>query len=316
MNQKDQKRIQIEKKALGISLYGSVFFVFAEGIMAIFTGSQSILMDAVYGGADLIMVIVSIRIVPLLYRPMTEKHPFGFSQVEAIFITIKGAMLTAVTVGLVLNNIQIILRGGNHVEFTWVAAFELAAAVISGGILYALIQKNRKLDSLMVHTEINAWIIDTVASMGLALAFVLPALIQTEWMHEFAPYLDQAVAITLSALILPVPIKTMLAGLRDVFLLAPDEASLDRIKEIGQTVLAPYRFEQTVYDVIKTGRKLWISIYFKSPSDTISISQIIKAHKELETVLKKEYKDLYVELIPEFEPQVLDQESQIVNSKS
>lgn len=308
MNQKDQKRIQIEKKALGVSLYGSIFFVFAEGIMAIFTGSQSILMDAVYGGADLIMVIVSIRIVPLLYRPTTEKHPFGFSQVEAIFITLKGAMLTAVTVGLVLNNIQIILRGGNHVEFTWVAAFELVAAVISGGILYTLMKKNRKLDSLIVHTEINAWIIDTVASMGLAVAFVLPALVQTGWMEQFAPYLDQAVAITLSALILPVPIKTMLAGLRDIFLLAPDEESLDRIKEISENVLAPHRYEQTVYDVIKTGRKIWISIYFKSPSDTISISQIIKAHKELETALKKEYKDLYVELIPEFEPQVLDQE--------
>ncbi len=311
MNPKDQKRIKIEKRALSISLYGSIFFVFAEGLMALGTGSQSILMDAVYGGADLIMVIVSIRIVPLLYRPMTEKHPFGFSQVEAIFITIKGAMLTAVTVGLVLNNVQIILNGGNHVVFTWVAVFELAAAFICGGILFSLIKMNQKLDSLIVHTEINAWIIDTVASLGLAVAFVLPALVQTEWMEQFAPYLDQAVAITLSALILPVPIKTMFAGLRDIFLLAPDEDSLDRIKEIGQNVLAPYRFEQTVYDVIKTGRKIWISIYFKSPSDTISISQIIKAHKELETALKKEYKDLYVELIPEFEPQILDQESGI-----
>ena len=194
-------------------------------------------------------------------------------------------------------------------EFTWVAIFELVAAVISGGILYALIKKNQKLDSLMVHAEINAWIIDTVASMGLALAFVLPVLIQTEWMEQFAPYLDQAVAITLSALILPVPIKTMLAGLRDIFLLGPDEDSLNRIKVIGESVLVPYRFEQTVYDVIKTGRKLWISIYFKSPSDTLSISQIIKAHKELETALKKEYKDLYVELIPEFEPQILEQDS-------
>ena len=294
MDSQDQKRIQIEKRAL-------IFFVIAECLMALSTSSQSILMDAVYGGADLIMVIVSIKIVPLLYRPMTEKHPFGFSQVEAIFITIKGSMLTAVTVGLVMNNIQIILNGGNHIAFSRVAVFELIAAVICGGILFSLIKMNRKLESLIVHTEINAWIIDTVASFGLAAAFVIPALIHTDWMTAFAPYLDQTVAITLSALILPVPIKTVLVGLRDLFLLAPDEESVALIKEISERVLAPYHFEQSVYDVIKTGRKIWISIYFKSPEDTISVSQIIKAHKELEEELKKEYQDIYVELIPEFE---------------
>ncbi len=307
MDPKEQKRIQIEQRALKISMYGSVFFVVAECLMALYTASQSILMDAVYGAADLIMVLISIRIVPLLYRPATEKHPFGFSQVEAIFITIKGTMLIAVTVGLVMNNIQIMLKGGNHIVFSYVAIFELAAGIICGAILLSLVRLNKKLESPIVHTEINFWIIDIVASFGLAVAFVLPAVIETPWMVRFAPYLDQTVAIALAAFILPVPVKTVLSGLRDLFLLAPDEEAVNRIKEIGQSILEPYRFEQTVYDVIKTGRKIWISIYFKSPDDTISISRIIQAHRELEGKLKEEFPDLYVELIPEFENAFLDQ---------
>lgn len=305
MDSQEQIKIKVEKKALKISMYGSIFFVIAECLMALHTASQSILMDAVYGAADLIMVVVSIRIVPLLYRPATEKHPFGFSQFEAIFITMKGSMLTAVTVGLVMNNIQIMLNGGNDVTFSRVAIFELFAAVICGGILLALIKLNKKLRSPIVHTEINAWVIDIAASLGLAAAFVLPAIVHTDWMEWFTPYLDQAVAITLSALILPVPIKTVISGLRDIFLLAPEVEAVNRIKEVGERVLEPYHFEQTVYDVIKTGRKIWISIYFKSPDDTISVSAIIKAHKELERELKKEYFDLYVELIPEFEYSVI-----------
>lgn len=307
MDSSELKRIQTEKNALKISMYGSIFFIVAECLMALYTRSQSILMDAVYGGADLIMVLISIKIVPLLYRPATEKHPFGFSQVEAIFITIKGAMLTAVTVGLVMNSIQIILNGGNRIKFSNVAIFELVAGLICGVILLSLIRLNKKLDSPIVRTEINSWIIDIVASFGLAVAFVLPAIVQTEWMTWFSPYLDQAVAIALSAFILPVPVKTVISGLRDLFLLAPDEDSVSRIKEIGQSVLEPYHFEQTMYDVIKTGRKIWISIYFKSPEDTISVSRIIQAHKELEGKLKEEYPDLYVELIPEFEPSILNQ---------
>ena len=56
-----------------------------------------------------------------------------------------------------------------------------------------------------------------------------------------------------------------------------------------------------MYDIIKTGRKLWISLYFTVPSDTISISALAKIQKELETALIYKYPDLYVELVPEFD---------------
>ena len=301
MNKKELKRIKTEKQTLLISMYGSLFFVLAESFMAIVSSSQSILLDAIYGATDLLMVAVSIWIIPLLYRPTSEKHPFGYSQVESIFIVLKGSMLTAVTVGLVLNNIQTILRGGNRLNFTSVAIFELAAAVICLGILFSMIRLNKKLNSPLVRAEITAWIIDSVASIGLSVAFLLPMVIHTPWMENFEPYLDQVIAIILAAVILPIPVKTVLHGLRDIFLLAPDEETVNAIKEIGQAVLIKYHSEQNLYDIIKTGRKLWISIYFTSQGDLISVSEIKKAQKELESELKKEFPDLYVELIPEFE---------------
>lgn len=301
MNKGESKRIKTEKQALMVSMYGSLFFVIAESFMAIASSSQSILLDAVYGAADLLMVVISIWIIPLLYRPTTEKHPFGFSQVESIFVVIKGSMLTAVTVGLMLTNIQIIMGGGNRLNFTSVAIFEFAAAIISLGILFSMIRLNKSLNSPLVRTEITAWIVDSVASIGLAIAFLLPAIIHTDWMADFEPYLDQTIAIVLAATILPIPIRTVLHGLRDIFLLAPKEETVNRIKEIGQDVLAKYLTGQAVYDIIKTGRKLWVSIYFTSQNDMISIAEIKKAQQELELELKKEFPDLYVELIPEIE---------------
>jgi predicted Co/Zn/Cd cation transporter (cation efflux family) len=296
----EKKRINTEKGILKVSMAGVVFFIIVEGYMALITSSQSILMDAIYGAADLLMIVISVKIIPLLYRPTSEKHPFGFSQMEAIFITIKGAMLTAVTIGLVMNNIQIMLKGGNHVPFTKIAIFELVAGVICCLILILIVKSNKKLGSSLVQAEIVAWTIDAVASMGLAVAFILPSLIHTDWMKNFAPYLDQVVAITLSALILPLPVKTAISGLKDLFLLSPDEKTVTIIKEIGQGVLNRYPIEQTMYDVIKTGRKIWISIYFKSNNDLISVLMIQKARSELEQEFRKEFSDVYVELIPEF----------------
>jgi len=297
----EQKRIKTEKKLLNISMAGVIFFIVAEGFMALTTSSQSILMDAVYGAADLLMILISIKIIPILYKPTTEKNPFGFSQMESIFITIKGSMMTAVTIGLVMNNIQIILKGGNHVAFTNIAIFELGVGIICCIMLLILVKLNKKLESSLVQAEIDAWTIDSVASIGLAIAFVLPAVIHTSWMEHFSPYLDQVVAIILSAFILPMPIRTAISGLRDLFLIAPDEETVSYIKEVGQEILKDYHLEQTVYDIIKTGRKIWVSIYFKSADDIISISMIHDARDRLEEEIKKEYPDLYVELIPEFE---------------
>lgn len=297
----EQKRIRTERRILNISMCGVVFFIGTEGLMALITSSQSILMDAVYGAADLLMIIISIKIIPILYKPTSEKHPFGFSQMEAIFITIKGSMLTAVTVGLVMNNIQIMLKGGNHVAFSNIAIFELIVGAICCMMLVLMIKLNQKLDSSLVQAEIDAWTIDSVASIGLAVAFILPIVIHTSWMKAFAPYLDQVVAIILSALILPMPIRTAFSGLRDLFLLAPDNETVNLIKDMGQGILKNYNLEQTEYDIVKTGRKIWISIYFKGTNDLISVSIIKKARNELEEEIKKEFPDLYVELIPEFE---------------
>jgi cation diffusion facilitator family transporter len=299
MNQKD--RIKAEKRLLNISMMGVVFFIVAEGVMVLITSSQSILMDAVYGAADLLMILISIKIIPILYRPATEKNPFGFSQMESIFITIKGSMLTAVTVGLVLNNIQIMLKGGNHVAFTNIAVFELAAGIVSCGILLVLSKQNKKLDSPLVQAEVSAWLIDSVASIGLAIAFLLPAVVHNGWMQGFSPYLDQVVAIVLSAFILPMPIRMAISGLRDLFLIAPDEETVTSIKELSQGILDEYQMRQTTCEIIKTGRKIWISIYFKSKDDMVSFSMIKEARNKLEEEIKKEYPDLYVELVPEFE---------------
>lgn len=298
---KEARQIRTEHGALMVSMAGAVFFLVAEILMAIYTTSQSILMDAFYGAADMLMILVSLKIVPLIYRPMTEKHPFGFSQAEAVFITLKGTMLTAVTLGLVVTNIQLISRGGNLVSFGLIAIFELLSALIIGAVILILRRINKGLRSPIVKTEIDAWMIDMIASVGLGAAFLLPLAVRTPWMTEYSPYLDQVVAILLAAVILPIPVRTVIGGLRDIFLLAPEEATVEEIKGISQSILEPYGFDDANYDVIRTGRKIWISIYFRTAEDTVFVSRIVQAHRELKEKLEEIHPHLYVELIPEFE---------------
>lgn len=93
-----------EKSALKISLAGGTVFVILEFIMAVYTSSQAVLLDALYDGVELLMIFFSLFLVPLLYKPSSEKRPFGYMQIESLFMAVKGTIMASVTVGLIVNN--------------------------------------------------------------------------------------------------------------------------------------------------------------------------------------------------------------------
>ena len=121
VGKKMQKR---EKSAMSVSLYGNLVFVVIELVMALVTGSQAVLLDAVYDSVEFCMLLPSIFLIPLLYKPSNEEHPFGYMQIETIFVVVKGITMTAVTFGLIFNNIKLKQQGGHIVSFHTVAGFE------------------------------------------------------------------------------------------------------------------------------------------------------------------------------------------------
>lgn len=290
-----------EKLALNTSLLAGVLFVLVEVIVSITSKSQAVLMDSVYDAAELVMVLLSIRMVPLLYKPASEKRPYGYSQVETLFIAIKGFMLASITLTLVINNIGIMLQGGRHVKFEEIAFFELFATVLSLVVIVMLRKFDKTANSPLLQAEIAGWLVDAVASFGMTFAFFLPVIINNSYLEALSPFLDQVIAILLSLFILPIPIKAMLTSLRDIFLWAPEEKTMNLIKEISEAILHEHSFEYITYDVVRTGRRLWISIYVIPIEEIISIKKYSLIQDELERALRDEFSDLYVELLPEID---------------
>ena len=54
---------------MSVSLYANLMFVVVELVMAIVTGSQAVLLDGVYDGIEFVMLLPSIFLIPLLYKP-------------------------------------------------------------------------------------------------------------------------------------------------------------------------------------------------------------------------------------------------------
>lgn len=290
-----------EKRAMSVSLYGNLSFVIVELVVAIISSSQAVLLDAVYDGVEFVMLLPSVFLIPLLYKPSNEKYPFGFMQVETLFIILKGITMTAVTIGLIANNINILLHGGRIIAFDTIAWFELFACVLGVIVAAYLKRKNKNLNSPLITTEMQGWIIDSVISLGMAAAFLLPIIVPWDWFQRLVPYLDSLFTIILSMIMLPTPVKTVITGLRDLLLICPEEETVQEIKDLVEPELKECPYSEISYEIVRTGRKLWISAYITLKKDELSVRKLKMLQSRCIAALAQKYTDFYFELLPEIE---------------
>ena len=298
VGKKMQKR---EKSAMSVSIYGNLVFVVIELMMALVTDSQAVLLDAVYDGVEFCMLLPSIFLIPLLYKPSNEEHPFGYMQIETIFVVVKGITMTAVTFGLVFNNINLMLHGGHIVSFHTVAGFELFACILGIIVTVYLYYKNKQMESPLINMEMQGWRIDSFISLGMTVAFLLPMLIPFDWFQHIVPYLDQLITIVLSLVMIPTPIHTVITGIRDLMLIPPEEETIDDIKETIEPIIGVYGHKNLYYDIVRTGRKLWISVYISFEKDIVSLSKFKQLQDQCIKALASKYSDFYFELLPDIE---------------
>lgn len=290
-----------EKRVMTVSLYANLFFVLIELVMAIYTSSQAVLLDAVYDGIEFVMLLPSLFLIPLLYRPSNEKYPFGHMQMETVFIVIKGVTMIAVTVGLISNSINILFHGGRKIAFDVVAWFELFACVLGIVVTLYLMYKNRGMNSPMIRAEMQGWEIDSMISIGMTAAFFLPIFVDVPWFQKLVPYLDSMITIVLSMIMLPAPIRTVVTGIRDLLLISPEEETVQEIKQIVEPVIRESNYSELFFEIVRTGRKLWISAYIALDKDELSVHQFQLLQSRCIAALAEHYTDFYFELLPEIE---------------
>ena len=60
-----------------------------------------------------------------------------------------------------------------------------------------------------------------------------------------------------------------------------------------------YSYEPTFYNIIQTGRKLWVEIYIRNDTNMINVTQLAAIQKQLSSSLQDIYDDVYVEITPD-----------------
>lgn len=298
-------KVKREERLLRFSFVCSLLFTIAEVAMALILHSYAILMDGIYDVADLVLLGPFLVLIPLLYKPVTEKHPYGYSQFESVFIIIKYGILLFAMIWMIFENIRSILNGGHVVNYNGVAVYELIIGFLCVAVYFILRFMSRKSRTPTIMAELFLWKQDIVSSMGLAAGFFSQIVLSGTPARWIVPYMDSIIAIVMACFLIWEPIRSIVQGLRELVLLAPDDKMMAQIREAVDTTLVDYSYSCSFLDVIQTGRKIWVEVYMTPDqvSGTIDIRHWAAIRAKIRRLLRelpeKQYEQIYVELIPD-----------------
>ncbi len=286
-----------EKQILWLSFLAGLVFAIVEFIFAIFSHSQSVLMDAVYDASELIFIALILFLTPLFHKPVSEKHPYGFYQVESIFLIIKVFMMLSVTVGVSAEIIKSALSGGNPINEASISAFQLFLGFISIFIFLVMKKMNKSVSSPTVDAELLGWKLDIAYSIGMSFAFFSAMFIEKTPLSFLSPYFDQIVAVLVMVFMLPESIKMLWDSIKDVFLFSPDEDTVNKIKDICTDIMSQNNFNPVFFDITRTGRHMWIAVYFEIYDDYLKIDDLKITTDKINQKISTEFENYTCELI-------------------
>lgn len=280
-----------------MSFLSGLAFAVVEFIFSIYSHSQSALTDAVYDASELVFIALLLFLTPLFHKPVSEKHPYGYFQVESIFVIIKGVMMLSVTMGVSAEVLDSALSGGNPVNNTQVSTFQFCLGAASILIFLLMKRLSRNLSSPTINAELLGWKLDILYSLGMSLAFFISQYLEKTPLGFISPYFDQIVAVLVMVFMLPESIRVLWGAVKDLFLFSPDKEFMDEAKNICNPILEQYHFSPVFFDITKTGRHLWIAVYFKIESENLAVQDFSNALNDINEKIQEQFQECTCELI-------------------
>ena len=285
----DQQKYKTENKILRLSLGGTITFTVFEIIASFVLGSKTVMTDGIFDLFDLLLLLPMFILVPFLYKPVSEKKPYGFSQIESLLI---------VVINMITNNITVLLHGGHTVDATNVLIYEASLCVCCIIMYLVLHYLSRNYSSMIIKSELYLWKVDIVSTLGISVAFLFQIFLTHSPINFIIPYIDSSVAIIVALFLVKEPIVQIIKNLKELVLFSPDQQIMDEIREVVNKDISNYEYSLDFLDVTQTGRKTWIEVYVKSKNDTIKIKDFKKIQEHITKDLIDKFDQIYVEIVP------------------
>ena len=199
--------------------------------------------------------------------------------------------MLSVTMGVSAEVLDSALSGGNPVNTAQVSLFQFCLGAASVVIFLVMKRMNRSLSSPTIQAELLGWKLDIAYSMGMSLAFFASWYLEKTPLGFIAPYFDQLVAVFVMVCMLPESIRVLWGDMKDVFLFSPEQEITDDVKAICIPIMEEYGFEPVFFDITKTGRHVWVAVYFHIEEDSLKVETLSLALNHLNKEIRERFQE-------------------------
>lgn len=259
-----------------------LLFKFVAGIVG---HSAAMVADAVHSLSDFVTDIIVLVFVHISGKPKDKSHDYGHAKYETLAMTIIGAALLAVAIGIEYSGLtQIILwaQGGNLAAPGMLALWAaLLSIVLKEAVYHYSMAKARQLNSQAV--EANAWHhrSDALSSIGTTIGIGGAIFLGQRW-----TVLDPIASIIVGMFILKVSVDLLRNGVGDLMEQSLPDAIENEILQLAASV--PGVAEPHDLRTRRLGNHYAIELHILMDGD-ITLREAHNKADEVEAILRQHY---------------------------
>jgi len=255
-----------EQKILKRSILITVLVAGAGIFFGLLSGSLSIIFDGLFSAIDLAMLSLALAVARLVQREGDRRFQHGYWHIEPIALVFNGTVLMFLCLYAFINAVDSLLAGGRELQLDWAIGYAVVAAIVTFGMYSYERRENRRIRSEFLNLDAQSWLMSSLISCALLLAFLMAWAIKNTRYAAFAPFLDPAVLALLSLYLITVPIKTVRQALAEILLITPP-AMDQEVHAVMDGVIARHGFLKYTSYVVKVGRAYFIEIHIVLPPE-------------------------------------------------
>jgi len=277
-------------KVARLSIFSNTTLILLKLVVGLFTGSVSVISEAIHSGMDLVAAIIAFISVRISDKPADEHHPYGHGKIENVSGVIEALLIVVASIWIIVEAVRKIIAPSE------VESISLGFLVmfISAGVNFIVSKKLYKVakeeDSIALEADALHLKADVYTSLGVGVGLLLIVITKIH-------ILDPIAAILVALFILKEAIELLLHAFNPLL----DSPLTDEDITIVKEVLNNFNYVHCNFHDLKTrksGSKKYIDLKLVFPQNmTVMEAHDVcdKIEEQIENSLKNTHVMIHME---------------------
>jgi cation diffusion facilitator family transporter len=264
--------------ALRLSLVLTVLFAVGAAIVAMFSDSETMSLEAMSGGIDITVCVLAIFVARKIHKPANHRYHFGYAKYEPLMTTVEGLLLTGVCVAAIVYAVRDLLHPDPVKDTYLVVIYSALSFLLSVLFGYWMRRAGRRSGSQLVLANANLWIVEGWQASGVCAAFVIGIALSRVGTTEATAYIDPATCIVLSVIFLRKPFEILRESVADLVDANPYADTVNAIEDSARMLAERFHLKGLEWvRVRKAGSRVFVMVsFFEEPAEPLEQMDIAR----------------------------------------